>query len=849
MLLRSLLRNVLRQDRSAAAPGDATYPSDATVATAHDTVTNFAQNANILSVRSGDWSDPGTWDLNRVPEAGDIVGIKTTHTVTYDVESDDAILAVGVAGTLAFATDLDTRLTVQNLLVYGPETLGGGYGVLRIGTAASPVQADKTAEIVFTDAALLDPNTGGTTNSEYSNGILCWGERTIHGAVKTPYVRTTGTVAASATTLNFASSQSGWTTSDRLLIPDTDQILDLSSHPPWKDEVRTPSDLTGTTATVAAMTYQHKCATDYLGAVDFTPHVANLSRNVIIRSESGDGVRGHCLTTGHARSDVRYCRFENLGRTLTSALPNTTTNQKGRYADHHHHVHYGTGGGAQGTGGLGYDAAVDPDEFDPESGSNTRSANGPTFRSIGNVYEDTSSDFDANKWPLTLHGTCDALVLHNVIYKASGSGYMHEDGNECFNVVDGNFVCRVSGDGDRGDASYSDGAPGREGNGFHWPNLRNYFRNNVACNVDGNLVSGPGVPFHGVGFHVYNGSAITLPNTATGEGPSQTIPAWQGAHASEDGITDTRWPALQFENNECYSTIFSFVSWFIGAYYSAIDEGIGESVFNLNTWHCRHSVFNFPGSKHRYLNCVWRGDWSANNGGNATCSGWGATDYLQGHLVLDGCDIQGFGVGIVCNEKSGSGDLSTDALVTDCLLVNYFNVYTATMNAVSGSLGLSARKYTFQDCTLVRAPLTLVSEGSTPRKHLYRGAWYTMFFTPSQNNWAQLDRMFFAGCTGDGAAVPDVQSFFHQQHAKGVMEQQWVSAGQIQIGGTARGRSNELNAATSIGRTTCGQIVPRQAYRLTHFDGYVCPSANGGIPARDKLRGRLRNLHTTTKGF
>jgi GH35 family endo-1,4-beta-xylanase len=42
----------------------------------------------ITSIRTGDWFDPATWDLGRIPQAGDIVIIDTPHTVTLTGEGN-----------------------------------------------------------------------------------------------------------------------------------------------------------------------------------------------------------------------------------------------------------------------------------------------------------------------------------------------------------------------------------------------------------------------------------------------------------------------------------------------------------------------------------------------------------------------------------------------------------------------------------------------------------------------------------------------------------------------------------------------------------------------------------------
>ena len=56
-----------------------------------------------------------------------------------------------------------------------------------------------------------------------------------------------------------------------------------------------------------ALQYDHPGTTDENGdgAPHYLPHVANITRNVMIRSESRAGTRGHILFHGRAAVDIR----------------------------------------------------------------------------------------------------------------------------------------------------------------------------------------------------------------------------------------------------------------------------------------------------------------------------------------------------------------------------------------------------------------------------------------------------------------------------------------------------------------------------------------------------------------
>ena len=58
------------------------------------------------TAKSGNWSDPATWENNKPPAAGQRVQVRAGHVVTYDVTPDKCTFAlrmVHVAGTLSFS--------------------------------------------------------------------------------------------------------------------------------------------------------------------------------------------------------------------------------------------------------------------------------------------------------------------------------------------------------------------------------------------------------------------------------------------------------------------------------------------------------------------------------------------------------------------------------------------------------------------------------------------------------------------------------------------------------------------------------------------------------------------------
>src|SRR5206468_5446275 len=92
----------------------------------------------VHSAKSGNWSDVKTWAEARLPRAGERVQIREGHRVVYDVESDQPIRMIHVAGTLSFSRDRSTTLDV-GLLRISPGDSADEDGFVCHGMAELPV--------------------------------------------------------------------------------------------------------------------------------------------------------------------------------------------------------------------------------------------------------------------------------------------------------------------------------------------------------------------------------------------------------------------------------------------------------------------------------------------------------------------------------------------------------------------------------------------------------------------------------------------------------------------------------------------------------------------------------------
>lgn len=657
-------------------------------------VPNFCATTDLRSVRSGVWSDPGTWSAGRIPRAGDRVGVASGTTVTYDQVSDAALNCIGVDGRFIFRRDADTRLTVGTIIVRTG-------GELEIGTAANPVAASVSAEVVIADQPLdltSDPEQFGT-------GLIGFGKVTIGGAARTPtFLRTVSEPRSGQTSLALEASPLGWRPGDRLILPDTRhlKVAEYNNYVPQWEELSL-GGISGASAQLnSGLRFDHRGARDGNGTLEFLPHVGNLSRNVIVRSQNPSGVRGHVIFIGRAEIDIRYAAFRDLGRTTIDPLNNTTfdgthqvthigTNQIGRYSLHLHHV----------TG------PVVP-------------LGAHQFRLIGNAVE------NAPKWGIAIHNSHFGLIQQNVIYNANGASLMTEDGNESFNLIDSNFAVRGYGVGGR------EGG-GREGVGFYLRGPNNYVRGNVAANFRSDALDAA------YGFKMFFKWVGNI-----------KIPVAPGADVSVEGQYTLRdayaMRLLDFSDNEVYgATDQGLTYWWVGTFGELHRPNAETSVIrSTRIWHVHNkAVFSYESNQLVIDGLTIRG--TAQNE-NACCNmGVEQADYFQRNFILRNADIQGMHVGVNVSTVTAG----TPLLIENAYLRNYTNVSIATLWTSSYRADwLKPRTVILSNIRFDSTPAGFMGTAPTAIRMAYSA-------TPVRN-LVQLDRVFvyaFNGSIGDDFRV------------------------------------------------------------------------------------------------
>ena len=551
---------------------------------------DFCPNPTVASVAVGAWSNAATWSGNKVPGANDRVLVGAGHAVVYDAVSDQTIACISVEGRLSFRADGNTRLKTANVMVQES-------GVLEVGTPANSVAANATAEIVIADRAIdrkLDP-------AEMGNGIESLGTVTMSGSAKVPaFVRLTEEALAGSTALTVNEAVNSWKPGDHIVIPDTRQLRENERGANYQsqDEKLEIAAVAGNRITLtSALKFDHKGARDADGKLEFLPHMGNLSRNVIVRSENPNGTRGHMIFMSHANVDLRYVEVREMGRTKMGVLDSTDfdaqnnvahlgTNQIGRYGIHFHHY------------------------FGPRQ----TPANGYQFTLIGDSID------GAPKWGVTVHNSHYGLIQDNVVYNTKGAGIVTEDGTESFNLFDHNFAMRSQGSGEFAPASGYAGAgpdPGGEGSGFWFRGPNNYIRNNVAANGDV------------FGFDLAAGSLGTV-----------RIPKFKGADMGDDRETvemdTTGAKVLDFTANEAY-----------GAIQTGVAFGWNGAIANFRAWHpSRHGVTATPADQLEIENVTVRGDKGVLASEFENPTGVWISNYVAKSVTVKNADVQGMRTGV-----------------------------------------------------------------------------------------------------------------------------------------------------------------------------------------------------------
>lgn len=547
--------------------------------------------ATHTAISRGLWSDPATWLGGLVPTADARVWIPGGTGVTVDAVYRDSLEWLRADGLLSFATDRDTGLKVETVVV----APGGRF---EMGTAESPVLAEFEAKLIFADRGEL----AATDARKLGRGLISHGSVSIHGAATTPYLALEGLGARSrSTSLTLVEEPAGWKVGDRVVLTGTDM---------WRRDDDFEGRIVaidGRTVTLDKPLEHHHLVHDDR----FRVYLANVSRNAVLESENAQDVsrRGHVMFMHSNDVQVAFTGFYGLGRTDKrtpiddvefiedgTVEPRTGANPRGRYAVHFHRT------------GIGPDSRPS------------------VIRG--------SAVVDSPGWGVVNHSS-NVQVEDNVSFDIVGAHFVTEAGDEVGSFRR-NLAIKSEGSGDGAQSRKDVQDFGHEGSGFWFQGPNTEVEGNIAVN------------HRRAGFFYF-----TVPLDEAGLGkarlPAATLvnPDWALGkdHADVGNV-----PIRLFLNNESFGNDVGFESMF-----HLLDaKHDGRSVVEgFITWGNRSRAFHTPYTRNMtFLNVTaYRlpmspGD-TAFSGNevtesiryiNATVEGWnvGINMPSNGHNVVEG---------------------------------------------------------------------------------------------------------------------------------------------------------------------------------------------------------------------
>jgi hypothetical protein len=274
-------------------------------ATSYTVSVKSSVNATVTVIRNataGNWSRFLRTTTTAAPAAADTLfvtgeflsaGVNTVFTVTFDNTaatvfgeldiSQNGILNSATAASTAYQFITNNKLSVR------------GGATLQIGTLANPIPASSSF--------LLQINQAGV-NVNFGLLITSGATFRTYGASKVnrAFLAADAAVAATSLTTNISTS---WLSGEEVVIaPTTATSSQL--------EVRALSaNAVGTTLTVPALTFAHQ------GTGDFVGEIANISRNIRIKSDSAS-FGTYVSFSSQSTVDLNYAEFMHMGSATTN---------------------------------------------------------------------------------------------------------------------------------------------------------------------------------------------------------------------------------------------------------------------------------------------------------------------------------------------------------------------------------------------------------------------------------------------------------------------------------------------------------------------------------------------------
>ncbi|MHC4249203.1 MAG: G8 domain-containing protein [Planctomycetota bacterium] len=183
------------------------------------------KNVTHRTVKSGMWSDPGTWKYGKLPAEKSRVQVMPGHVVTVDEAVDVPLMTVRVDGELTFDPSRTTGLVFDTLVVTEE-------GRLQIGTERGPIgdtNGDGVADNPSVRAQLIVNDLNGGIDHDNARspdydpyhlgqGVIVLGSVQMRGGAKDGYA-TVSEIPAGVTRLTLDQAPRGWQVGDLIALP------------------------------------------------------------------------------------------------------------------------------------------------------------------------------------------------------------------------------------------------------------------------------------------------------------------------------------------------------------------------------------------------------------------------------------------------------------------------------------------------------------------------------------------------------------------------------------------------------------------------------------------------------
>lgn len=453
-----------------------------------------------IAIANGNWSSPGTWQNGVVPGDGAHVLVPVGVEIVVDDMIEARLKSVRVDGKLSFVTDRNSELRVDTIVA----TTSGTF---EMGTVDQPISAAVTARLLITGSTPIDRTADPFG---ISRGLISHGAVSIHGATVVSSSAVVSPAVAGTSTLLLSSAPWGWQVGDTIVLASTVAGAE-------QNEVRHISAIEGNLITLdQPLTFDH---IPY--STDYRVHVAHLTRNAVIESESTAlDRRGHVMFMHNRNVNIGYAGFYKLGRTNKEVVINdpqvdanwnlvegTGTNPRARYSVHFHR----NGSVEDGNPSIVMGSAV----------------------------------VDSPGWGYVNHSSYVAMT-NNVAYGVHGAAFTTEVGDEIGSFI-GNMAIGTTGSGEMVESRKYEQDFGHQGDGFWFQGGGVSVTNNVSAGNEGSA------------FIVYSRALGT--GAMQGRFLSQNLPDPSIA-GGEETIEVGHVPMFAFDNNTGYASAAGLRLWY-----------------------------------------------------------------------------------------------------------------------------------------------------------------------------------------------------------------------------------------------------------------------------------------------